>query len=114
MGTFEKETIGATNFRTGTIPHVSMRGYVLVAGKEVVQGEALKIASGKLTPLEATADTIFAIAAEACDSTGADKAIVCDFKGSYFESAITFGAGTVADFKEQLDAAGKYLLEKGE
>ena len=114
MGVFERETVEAVNFRTGTIPHVSMRGYVLKIDQVVKQGEALKIVGGKLEKLTDVADVIFTITAEACDSTGADKDIVCDFKGSYFESAITFGTGTVADFKEQLDTAGKYLLEKGE
>ena len=114
MGNFDKETFEAVNFRTGTIPHVSMRGYVLKIDQVVVQGEAVKLVGGKLEKLADVGDTIFAITAEACDSTGDDKDIVCDFKGSYFESAITFGTGTVADFKAQLDTAGKYLLEKGE
>ena len=105
------ETIEARNFRTGTIPHVSMRGYVLTADQEVVQGEALKLVGGKLAKLTATTDTIFTISAEACDSTGGDKAIVCDFMGSYFADSITFAVGAKADFKEQLDTAGKYLLE---
>jgi len=113
MAIMGKETFEAVNFRTGTIPHVSMRGYKLEADKTVVQGEALKLEAGKLTPLTGATDTIFTIASEACDSTGGDKDIVCDFKGSYFESAITFGEGSITDFKAQLDEAGKFLLEKG-
>jgi len=113
MSILGTETVDAVNFRTGTIPHVSLRGYVLKADQVVKQGEALKLNAGKLEKLSATTDTIFTISAEACDSTGADKKIVCDFKGSYFESAITFASGTFADFKEQLDVAGKFLLEKG-
>jgi len=114
MGAFDIESFDGVNFRTGTIPHVSMRGYVLKAGNVVKQGEAVKLVAGKLEKLTDAGDTIFAITAEACDATTEDTDIVCDFKGSYFESAITFGVGTVADFKAQLDTAGKYLLEKGE
>lgn len=102
-------SISYNNLWSGNVCDVVPGVETLLSGQVVTRGTVLGMitASGKLQIADSTksdgSQTIYAIAAEACDATGGDKPINVYYTGEFNTAALTFG-GTDTAAKQKVAA----------
>lgn len=102
----------ADNLVTSTKPLITRNALQLESGQSVVKGEVLKKGTTGLVAIAATTDTPYAIALQTVDASAAAKDIVYSYDCSVKNSELTYGAGTIADFRDKFVTSTSILVEE--
>ena len=110
-------TLGTTDYTqdnlvTATKKLITAKVYQLEAGGSVVRGEVLKRGTTGLVAIDATSDVPYAVALQTIDATSAVANIDYTYDGSLLGSELTFGAGTIADFRDGFVANTNLFIEE--
>ena len=100
------------NLVTTTKKMIPQNTLQLEAGQAVVRGEVLKKGTTGLVALTATTDVPFAIALQTIDATASVKEIVYLQEGSVLNTELTYGAGTIADYRDTFHTSTHILIEE--
>lgn len=106
------ETFEADNLVTSTKPLITSKVLKLEAGETVVRGEVLKKGTTGLAALAADTDTPYCVALQNIDASLAAKDIVYTYDASLMASELTFGAGTIANFRDKFVTSTSLFIEE--
>ena len=106
------ETFTRDNLVTATKPLITRNDLQMESGQNVVRGEVLKKGTTGLVALTLVGDIPYCVALQNIDASASAKDIVYSFDGSFLESELTYGAGTIADFRDDFVASTSLLIEE--
>jgi len=106
------ETFTRDNLVTATKPLITRKDLQLEAGQSVVRGEVLKKGTTGLVALTATTDTPYSASLQTVDATASAQGITYTYDGSVLNSELTYGAGTIADFRDKFVTSTRLLVEE--
>ncbi|MCB5280093.1 MAG: hypothetical protein LHW59_11315 [Candidatus Cloacimonetes bacterium] len=101
------------NLIVGTKKLITVRDLQLEAGQSVVRGEVLAKGTTGLVALAAITDTPYCVALETIDATSAAADIAYTYDGAVLESELTYGAGTIADFRDKFVTETRLIVVEG-
>ena len=101
------------NLIVGTKKLITVSDLQLESGQSVVRGEVLKKGTTGLVALAATTDTPYCVALQTIDATSAAADIVYTFDGAVLESELTYGAGTIANFRDKFVTETRLFVVEG-
>ena len=101
------------NLVTATKKLITTKDLKLESGQSVVRGEVLKKGTTGLVAITNPGDTPYAISLQNVDATAGEKDIVYSYDGSFKSSELTFGAGTIKDFRDDFVTSTGLLVEEG-
>jgi hypothetical protein len=105
------EVFERDNLITATKPLITVDLLQLESGV-VVRGEVLKKGTTGLVKLSDAADVPYCVSLQNIDATGGAKEIVYSYDCSVMASELTFGAGTIDDFRDDFVASTSILVEE--
>ena len=103
---------GADNLIVATKKLITANALQLEAGQDVVRGEVLKKGTTGLVALDATADVPYCVALQSIDATAGAESIEYTYDGGVLASALTFGAGTIDDFRDDFVTSTRLFVEE--
>ncbi|MEA1893015.1 MAG: hypothetical protein U9N33_09925 [Campylobacterota bacterium] len=106
------QAFGRDNLITATKKLITTNTLQLESGESVVRGEVLKKGTTGLVALTQVEDAPYCVALQNIDATAAAKDISYTFDGSVLESELTYGAGTIADFRDDFVTSTRLLVEE--
>lgn len=106
------ETFDRDNLITATKKLITTSTLQLESGQNVVRGEVLTKGTTGLVALALVADVPYCVALQNIDATASAKDISYTFDGSVLESELTYGAGTIADFRDDFVTSTRLLVEE--
>ena len=106
------ETFTVDNLVTATKKLITSDDLQLESGESVVRGEVLAKGTTGLVALALVTDTPYCVALQTIDASLAAKNIVYTYDGSVKESELTYGAGTIANFRDKFVTSTRLLVEE--
>lgn len=106
------EKFTADNLVTSTKKLITSKVLKLEAGEAVVRGEVLKKGTTGLVALAADTDTPYCVALQTIDASLAAKDIIYTYDASLIASELTFGAGTIANFRDKFVTSTSLFIEE--
>ena len=112
MSVLGTTTYTRDNLVTATKPLITVSALQLESGESVVRGEVLKKGTTGLVAIAADTDTPYAIALQTVDASLAAKDIEYSYDCSVLESELTYGVGTIANFRDKFVTETSILVEE--
>ena len=106
------ETFTRDNLVTATKPLITSDILQLETGQSVVRGQVLKKGTTGLVILTATTDTPYSISLQTVDASASAQNITYTYDGSVLNSDLTYGTGTIADFRDKFVTSTRLIIEE--